>query len=92
MRFAVRKVAERFGRNLFMARRRADLSQEELARAASVHRTEIGLLENGKRVPRIDTLAKLARCLEITPNDLMKGIEWMPPAPARVGQFREDGR
>lgn len=84
-------VAERFGRNLLMARRRVALSQEELARASSTHRTEIGLLENGRRVPRIDTLAKLARVLEVTPNDLMKDIEWMPPAPAREGQFREKG-
>lgn len=85
-------VAEQFGRNLFMARRRAGLSQEELAEAASLHRTEIGKLENGLRVARVDTLAKLTRVLEINADDLMKGIEWIPPAPARVGQFREGGR
>lgn len=84
--------AAQFGRNLFMARRRAGLSQEELAKRASLHRTEIGLLENGRRVARIDTLAKLMRALEVSADDLMAGIEWMPPAPTRDGQFRESGR
>jgi transcriptional regulator with XRE-family HTH domain len=81
--------AQRFGRNLFMARRRAGLSQQELADLASLHRTEIGLLENGRRVARIDTLAKLTQSLELSANDLMAGIEWMPSAHPRPGQFRE---
>ena len=41
-------MAERFGRNLHAARRRAGFSQEELAAFAALHRTEIGLLENGR--------------------------------------------
>jgi transcriptional regulator with XRE-family HTH domain len=81
--------AEQFGLNLFIARRRAGLSQQELADRAGVHRTEIGLLENGHRVARIDTLAKLTRSLEIRADDLMEGIEWMPPPLARGGQFRK---
>jgi transcriptional regulator with XRE-family HTH domain len=54
------EVAERFGRNLSRARRHAVLSQEDLAGLAGVHRNEIGLLEQGRRVPKIDTLIKLA--------------------------------
>ncbi|HKB51634.1 MAG TPA: helix-turn-helix transcriptional regulator [Solirubrobacterales bacterium] len=49
-------VARRFGANLRQLRRQADLSQEEVGARASLHRTEIGLLERGARVPRIDTL------------------------------------
>lgn len=64
-------VAEQFGRNLFMARRRAYLSQEQLARRAGVHRTEIGLLERGLRVPRLDTIVKLADGLEVPPGGLL---------------------
>ncbi len=85
-------TAERFGRNLWCARRRAGLSQEVLAKRASVHRTEVGKLENGQRLPRIDTLIKLKTVLEVSADDLLTGIEWMPPAPARDGQFRENGR
>lgn len=69
-------VAERFGENLVQARRRAGFSQEELGFCASLHRTEIGMLERGVRLPRIDTLAKLAGALGVTPNDLMDGIGW----------------
>lgn len=71
-------VAERFGRNLFLARRRAGLSQQELANRAAVHRTEVGLLENGRRTARVDTLMQLSGALEGDPAELLKGIVWQP--------------
>ena len=40
------------------ARKRADLSQEELGIRASLHRTEISQLERGMRIARADTLLK----------------------------------
>ncbi len=46
------------GRNILRCRERANISQEELAVRASLHRTEIGLLERGERLPRVDTLVK----------------------------------
>jgi transcriptional regulator with XRE-family HTH domain len=69
-------VARRFGENLARCRRRADLSQEELGVRASLHRTEIGMLEHGMRVARIDTLVKLAGAMNIPPGDLVEGIHW----------------
>jgi len=45
---------------------------------AGLHRTEIGLLERGARIPRIDTLLKLAAALDIDPSKLLDGINWMP--------------
>jgi transcriptional regulator with XRE-family HTH domain len=69
-------VAERFGANLVRHRLAADLSQEELSFRAGLHRTEIGLLERGVRIPRIDTLAKLAGALGVAPADLLEGISW----------------
>lgn len=79
-------VADRFGRNLRRVRRREGLSQEELAVRASLHRTEIGLLENGKRVPRIDTLVRLADSMVVPPGELLDGIYWVP-VPEVVGAF-----
>jgi transcriptional regulator with XRE-family HTH domain len=78
-------VAAQFGNNLRYCRRRADLSQEELGYAASLHRTEIGLLERGARVPRIDTLVKLAGGLSIPPAELLTDIEWTPGSVTRGG-------
>jgi transcriptional regulator with XRE-family HTH domain len=72
------EVAVKFGRNLFRCRRRAAMSQEELGKLASLHRTEIGLLEHGGRLPRIDTLMKLAGSLAVSPIELLEGIDWAP--------------
>ena len=80
-------VARRFGANLRRARRRADLSQEEVGARASLHRTEIGLLERGARVPRIDTLVKLSSALGVRIDcALLEGIGWSP-ASTRPGAF-----
>jgi transcriptional regulator with XRE-family HTH domain len=71
-------VGHHFGENLRRARRRVGISQEELGMRSSLHRTEIGLLERGARVPRIDTLIKVAAALSISPGDLLVGIDWTP--------------
>jgi len=59
-------------------RRRARLSQEQLGSSAGLHRTEVGELERGKRLPRLDTIIKLAGALEQPPERLMKGLAWSP--------------
>jgi transcriptional regulator with XRE-family HTH domain len=70
-------VARQFGANLRRARRRAGLSQEEVGFRASLHRTEVGLLERGARTPRIDTLVKLAAALGVRIDcSLLDGITW----------------
>ncbi len=76
------EVAVRFGRNLFRCRRRAAMSQEELGALASLHRTEIGMLEQGTRLARADTLMKLAGALSISPLELLDGIHWTPASSA----------
>jgi transcriptional regulator with XRE-family HTH domain len=82
-------VAERFGENLMIHRRRAGLSQEQLGFLASLHRTEIGMLERGVRLARIDTLVKLTGALEVTPGELLAGLGWSPGGP-RIGSFGID--
>ncbi len=79
-------VALRFGRNLAAARRRSGYSQEEVGVRASLHRTEIGLLERGERIPRIDTAIKLAGAVEVSFEALLAGIEWTPGM-AQPGAF-----
>lgn len=71
-------VARRFGENLLRSRKQAGLSQEQLGLRADLHRTEIGLLERGARVPRIDTLLKLTAALDIAATELLEGITWEP--------------
>ena len=83
----MREVSDRFAANLVRIRKEADLSQEELAIMASIHRTEISLLERGVRLPRLDTLIKIAASLEVTADELLAGIGWSPGA-MRPGRFR----
>jgi transcriptional regulator with XRE-family HTH domain len=78
-------VAVNFGNNLRYCRKRAKVSQEDLGFAAGLHRTEIGLLERGARIPRIDTLVKLAGGLSIPPEELLDGIDWQPGSIERGG-------
>jgi transcriptional regulator with XRE-family HTH domain len=87
---AVRDLAERFGDNLVACRNRTGISQEELGFRADLHRTEIGMLERGIRLPRIDTLLKLAGALEVEPGKLLDGMDWSAGA-VTVGRFQVDG-
>jgi transcriptional regulator with XRE-family HTH domain len=50
------------------------ISQEELAHRAGLSRTGMGFLETGKRWPRLDTLMKVARGLNVTVDELLKGL------------------
>jgi len=80
-------VREKFAANLRRQRRRAGLSQEAVGFRAELHRTQIGLLERGARMPRIDTLVKLAGALGCEPVDLIAGIEWRPPQVGDPGGY-----
>ena len=80
-------IAATFGDNLARCRREADVTQEELSVRASLHRTEVSQLERGLRVPRIDTLIKLASSLEVDSEELLEGIKWSP-GDVRIGNFR----
>jgi len=71
-------VGEIFGANLTRCRLDAGLTQEVASFRAGLHRTEISQLERGKRIPRIDTLVKLAGAVGVKPADLLEGIEWTP--------------
>lgn len=80
-------LGQRFGENLVRCRRWANLSQEELARGAALHRTEIGMLEHGRRVPSIETLIKVAGTLNVPESRLLDGIDWVPGVNGRRGEF-----
>jgi transcriptional regulator with XRE-family HTH domain len=74
----IAQPSRRFAANLRRLREAADLSQEELSFRAAIHRTQISLIEGGHRMPRLDTLIKLAGALGVTFQDLLKGIAWEP--------------
>lgn len=69
-------ATERFGENVLRLRQLRKLSQDQLAKEAQVHRTQITLIETGKRQPGIETAVKLAGALEVPPETLFDGIRW----------------
>jgi transcriptional regulator with XRE-family HTH domain len=72
---SVEQIRKQFAENLRTAREKSGLSQEALAEACNLHRTEISLLERCKRSPRLETLVILARGLGLaSPGELLKGI------------------
>jgi HTH-type transcriptional regulator, competence development regulator len=66
--------AARFGINLQWARRRCGLSQEALANNASVDRAAISVFERGRRNPKLRTVLRLARALDVSPGVLLRGV------------------
>jgi transcriptional regulator with XRE-family HTH domain len=71
-------IAIQIGSNIRFCRKRAGLSQEDLAFGSGLHRTEVSLIELGKRLPRSDSLVKLAGGLGVLPGELLSGVEWRP--------------
>jgi transcriptional regulator with XRE-family HTH domain len=68
-------VRKQFAANLRQQRERAGLSQEALADACDLHRTEISLLERCKRSPRLETIVILSRGLRLSSAaELLTGI------------------
>ena len=56
---------EQFARNLRSRRQAAGMSQEQLADRTGLHPTEISRLERAAREPRLGTMLKLAKGLDI---------------------------
>lgn len=71
-------LAECFGLNLWRSRRRAGLSQEDLGNLVGLTRQAIGQLELGRRLPRIDTIVKLAAGTSVSICVLLEGMAWRP--------------
>jgi transcriptional regulator with XRE-family HTH domain len=61
-------VARRFAETLLRLREAADLTQEELALRAGIHRTQVSLLEAGRRLPRFETLLRISASLGVSPR------------------------
>jgi len=69
-----------FGQRLRALRARQGVSQDDLARETDVHPTAIGRLERGSREPRLTTILRLARGLEVRPGELVDDLAADPDA------------
>lgn len=58
---------------LLDARKSKGVSQQELAKQAKVHFTNVGKYERGEANPSADVLNRIAKALEISPDYLLNG-------------------
>jgi transcriptional regulator with XRE-family HTH domain len=68
------EIAKQIGRNCAEARMQAGLTQHALAHRLFIHPAEISRLECGRHCPRLTTLLRLARVLEVPLTDLLEGV------------------
>jgi transcriptional regulator with XRE-family HTH domain len=64
-----------FGQRFARERRTRGFSQDALAVAAGLHRDAICKIERDQRSPRLDTLVRIARALEISVGEV---VGWHP--------------
>jgi transcriptional regulator with XRE-family HTH domain len=62
----------KLGPNLREARLKLELSQEQVSERSGVHATEVSRIEAGKRDPRVSTVERLARAVELRPGQLLE--------------------
>jgi transcriptional regulator with XRE-family HTH domain len=62
----------KLGPNLREARLKLELSQEQVAERSGVHATEVSRIEAGKRDPRVTTVERLAKAVQVKPGQLLE--------------------
>jgi transcriptional regulator with XRE-family HTH domain len=63
-----------FAANVRRRRLELELSQEELAERAGVHRTYVGMLERSEKNVTIYNIERIARALQLEPWKLLKEV------------------
>jgi transcriptional regulator with XRE-family HTH domain len=63
-----------FGENLARIRLGLQLTQMELSNRCGLDMAEISRLENGVRDPRLSTIARLAGGLDVSVEELVRGV------------------
>lgn len=68
-------LSKEFGKRIKIERIKKEVSQEKLAELSGLHRTTLGTIENGKTSPTLDSIAKIAKALNVTLSELLKDID-----------------
>lgn len=60
------------GKNLRAARKKLELTQEQVAQRSGVQAGEISRIERGQRDPQVSTVEKLAEAVEVKSGQLLE--------------------
>lgn len=72
------KAREQLGMRIRYLRQQNKWSQEDLALNANINKNYICDLENGRRNPSLDILERISIALNISLEELFRGIETIP--------------
>ena len=64
----------RLGKAIRAKRKERELTQEVLADHAEIDRSHMGFIEQGRRKPTLSTLFKIAKSLDMSLEQLFKGL------------------
>ncbi len=67
------KLAKSIGQKVKFLREDLDISQEEFADRAGIHVTNLSKLENGIRLPKVETLFKICQALDVPVSRVLPG-------------------
>ena len=73
-------------RRITVLRRRANLSQAELAEKLNISASTEGMYEQGRRTPNVDILVLMARIFDVSLDYLITGSEYKPSS---NGSFKQ---
>jgi transcriptional regulator with XRE-family HTH domain len=66
------EILRKFGERVRHLRKQKDISQEELAHRANLHRTYIGMIERAEKNITLLNIDKIAVALDVSISDLLK--------------------
>lgn len=73
--FTMENINEAIAKTLANLRHLANISQEELAARAGIHRTYVSQIERGLKSPTLQVLIQIANALDTTASSILQDIE-----------------
>ncbi|MGD9736296.1 MAG: helix-turn-helix domain-containing protein [Solirubrobacterales bacterium] len=84
---AVPEPTRQFASNVQRAMAERGLTVSEVADRAELSLNHVNLILEGRRKVQLDTLVKLAGALDVAPEQLLDGVEWISDGQGG-GEFR----
>jgi transcriptional regulator with XRE-family HTH domain len=87
---AVPEPTRQFASNVQRAMAEKELTISAVADRAELSLNHLNLILRGRRTVQLDTLVKLAGALDVPPEQLLEGVEWVSDGQGG-GEFRTKG-
>ena len=71
---SIDQIYKELGKRIVRARNAKGMSQERLATESGIDRSHMGFIEQGRRKPTLSTLHKITTSLDISLEQLFKGL------------------